>query len=55
MEAAQQQQKEEKKVEPQTLEEKLLEARKAFYENETPKILDGYKLVYATLIRVHSS
>ena len=43
LEAARQQQQEENKVEPQTLEEKLLEARKAFYENETPKILAGYK------------
>ncbi len=43
MEAAQQQQKEEKKVEPQTLEGKLLAARKDFYENETLVILDGYK------------
>ncbi len=45
LEARQQQQVEEKKVQPQsqTLEEKLFQARTEFYEREALTIIDGYK------------
>jgi hypothetical protein len=43
LEAIRQQEAEEAKMQPQTLEEKLLEARENFYENDARQIIEEYK------------